>query len=326
MDVIDAPVDFVDAPSSNMDAMASPEVNLVKPAACPAGPFAAPMAGTPQVVCNTGDSLSALRYDSTTGAVWVPTEGAFFFSTFPSTATPTPLASGYPAAGSTMGDIVKYTPGAGCEIVFQDVGTLGLTVARDGRLIGASFKTSSISEFNLVSGQPTVLVGLSTGVGIGVPIGVVVSSNGTIYFTNIDGSLGKGVFRVPPSSSIAMTLLPPNWAYSNGPYTGMTTLSADETRLLAFGFADITLNSAGQETGAGNDITAGNRGALAFDCADDIAFTSATSGKILSLHGNTGQGFPIGLDLAFGGPDGLSVLLLNKQNISVVPMTVPGVL
>jgi sugar lactone lactonase YvrE len=311
-----------DAGDVAMDAMAPPDVALIKPAACPAGPFPAPMAGTPQVVCDSGDGLSALRYDSTTGPVWVPTEDAFFFSTYPSV----PLSiSRYPAAGTALGDIVKYTPGGDCEIVFKDVGTLGLTVAPDGRLIAASYKTSSISELNLVTGQSTVLAATTTGVPMEVPVDVMMTSDGSMYFTTLGGSQGDGLYRIPPAGGSSQRLLSPQ-AFASG--MGMLTMSSDQRRLLAFGIGQINFGTNGQVDSGGIDpITTGQDGSVAYDCANDIVVTTAArAGKLTSYTEAMLGNFPMGRNLAFGGADGMSVLLLNQKSVSVVPMNVPGVL
>jgi hypothetical protein len=311
-----------DADDVAMDAMAPPDVALIKPAICPAGPFPAPMAGTPQVVCDSGDSLSALRYDSTTGPVWVPTEGAFFFSTYPSVS---PSISHYPAAGTAMGDIVKYAPGGDCEIVFKDIGTLGLTVAPDGRLIAASYKTSSISEINLVTGQSTVLAAATTGVPMEVPVDVLMTSDGSMYFTTLGGSQGDGLYRIPPAGGSSQRLLSPQ-AFASG--MGMLTMSSDQRRLLAFGMGEINFGTSGQvESGGIDEVTMGQDGSVAYDCANDIVVTTAArAGKITSYVEAMLGNFPMGRNLAFGGADGMSVLLLNQKSISVVPMNVPGVL
>ena len=185
------------SPDGDEDALAPSDVALIKRATCPAGPFATPVAGSPMAVCTDAASRAALRYDSTAGPVWVATQGAFYFSSFPANSL---SITGYPAAGTTTGDIVKYTPGGGCGIVVGDVGTLGLTVASDGRLIAASYKTSSVSEIDLGNGLVTVLAGASTGVKIGVPIDVAVHSNGTLYFSNMQagaGTLSSGVSSRP---------------------------------------------------------------------------------------------------------------------------------
>jgi hypothetical protein len=316
------PVDGgADASDASMDAITSPDVTLVRPPPCPAGPFEKPMAGTPQVVCNAGDSLSSLRYDSTTGAVWVPTESAFYFSTYPSNAL---SSSRYPAYGTAQGDIVKYTPGGGCEVVFPDVGTLGLAIAPDGRLIGASYKTSSISEFNLATGQPTVLASTATGVPMEVPVDMLLTPDGGMFFTTLVGAQGDGLYRIPPSSRTAMYLFSPQ---SFGPGMGTLTLSSDGRRLLAFGIGQVNLSATGQVLSGGVDsITQGQNGAVAYDCANNILVTNATAAsKIVSFNGTMLGTFPAGRNLAFGGADGMTVLLLDQKNISVIRMNVPGV-
>jgi sugar lactone lactonase YvrE len=306
----------IDAMVTGTDGFSVSDVALVPRASCPAGPFATPAPGTPQAVCTDADSLAALRYDVTGGPVWVASENAFFFSCYSPTAAP----------GKSTGDIVKYTPGGGCSIVFPDVGTTDLTVAADGRLIGASFKTSSISQFDLSSGDVTVLVGAETGVKIGMALGLAVHSNGTIFFTNIleaAGTLATALYRIEPSTGAAQSVLP---GHTFAPGTGAMALSADETLLIAFGLGRFTLNASAQfNSGESDSAIDGQNGGVAIDCADNIYIPTHTAGKILSFSESNIGSFPAGRDLAFGGADGKSVLLVDQKTISIVPMNVPGV-
>jgi sugar lactone lactonase YvrE len=306
----------VDATVTGTDGFSASDVALVPRASCPAGPFPTPAPGVPLAVCTDADSLAALRYDVTSGPVWVASENAFFFSCYSPTAAP----------GKATGDIVKYTPGGGCSIVFPDVGTNALTVAADGRLIGASFKTSSISQFDLSSGNVTVLVGAETGVKIGMALGLAVHSNGTIFFTNVSeaaGTLATALYRIDPSSGVAQSVLP---GHTFAPGTGAMALSADETLLIAFGLGRFTLIASAQfDSGEADSAIGGQNGGVALDCADNIYIPTHTAGKILSFSESNLGSFPTGRDLAFGGADSKSVLLVDQKTISIVPMNVPGV-
>ena len=304
------------SPDGNDDGLEPSDVALTKRQTCPAGPFpAVPFVHAPTFVCLDAASLAALRYDTTGGPVWVPSEGAFFFSSYPSTST----------AGSTSGDLVKVTL-FDCSIVLRDVGTQGLTVAPDGRLIAASFKTSSISEIDLGTGRETVLVGASTGVKIGAPLDVVVSSNGSIYFSNVQagaGTLATGVYRVDPMTGLAVPALS---GLTFAPGTGAMALSPDEKTLLVFGAGRFNLTADGQFSSGGVDpITTGDSGAVAFDCANDIYVTTPKSGEVVTFTESPLVPFHVGSDLAFGGLDGTSILLVGQRSISVAQTNIPGV-
>jgi sugar lactone lactonase YvrE len=196
----------------------------------------------------------------------------------------------------------------------------------DGRLIAASFKTSSISEIDLESGRQTVLVGASTGANIGFPLDVVVSSNGSIYFSNVQtgtATLATAVYRVDPTTGVAV---PSFTGQTFGPGTGELALSPDEKRLLVFGLGQLNLTPTGEVSSVVVDpITTGENGAVAFDCANNIYLTSHTDARVVNAIEILISGFPLGSDLAFGGPDGTAVLVVDQKTIAVVRTNVPGI-
>jgi gluconolactonase len=284
---------------------------------CPPGPFALPTRNTQTFVCTDAASQAALRYDVTGGPVWVPSQGAFFFSCYPPDA----------GAGTPKGDIVKYTD-SGCTIVFRDVGTMGLAVAPDGRLVAASFKQRAIVELDLDTGAPTVLVSSFAGKSLATPVDVAVRSNGFLYFTNDNalgpaGSLDSGLYGVGPVGYAGAPLVVAS------PFTvgqGAIALSPDEKRLVAFGVADVELNGAGGLSSSGAPAgLLGGKGVAAFDCAGNIYISSDMGSLVFAPDGKTElAGFLRVADFAFGGVDGEAIFFLSGKTISVMRDTVPG--
>jgi gluconolactonase len=90
---------------------------------CPPGPYAA----NPLPADLTLTTLCPGNHTSE-GIVWFADLGVAFFSNFDSG----------DVAGNFNGNIVRYTPGTGCETFVMDVGTNGLAIAPDGQLLAVS--------------------------------------------------------------------------------------------------------------------------------------------------------------------------------------------
>lgn len=271
---------------------------------CPEGPFAAPQAGTSTDVC--GDFDYAHGYNE--GPTWVEAQGAFYFSNFVQGA----------AGGDLSGDIIKYTPGGGCERVFEDVGTNGLAVSADGNLLGASHKTRSISKFDLSTKEITVVADRYMEQLLDSPNDLVEHSNGGIYFTNPVYELGgrpQGVgpalfWRAPGGT---LTLL------EQGVMNGIA-LSPDETRLYVVNGGAFDLAADGTP-GENSDFPLSADG-LAVDCAGNVYLSG---GSIRDPDGNEIGTFPGGTNLAFGGADRKTLFVVGGgTGAHVVPMNVPG--
>ena len=304
----------------NYDASAASDVMLVKRASCPPGPFPKLMLGQAQDVCTAGSGGFTPKYAGTIGPVWVGGQNALYFSNYP------PNAVG----GTTMGDIVKYTPGGNCEAVFTDVGTEGLAVTPEGRLIGASYKTRTISEFDLGNGHPTPLVTMDMGLPLFFPVDVAVHDNGTIYFTTRSGGINylvPGVYRVDGAGAIT-NMAPMNGCCIIMNDTGALALAPGDVALYAGAAAAFDLDATGAPTAihTNNPVASGAGAGIAVDCAGNI-FMSLRSGtgQIIDSTLKVVGTFPGGTDLAFGGPDGMTLFVLHgPAAIAAIPTNIPG--
>jgi gluconolactonase len=272
---------------------------------CPAGPFPKPEAGSAMTVCQGFQ----YAHDYNEGPTWVASQGAFFFSNFVQGA----------AGGNVTGDIIKYTPGGSCEVFIEDVGTNGLAVSKTGNLLGATHKTRSISEFDLTTKQPTVLSDKYMDKLLDSPNDLVQSSSGNIYFSNPTYELGGrpqgvagAIFRRDPQGTL--TLIKQTGA-PNG-----VAISPKEDRLYVVngGLWDLDANGAASNN---RDFPL-NADGLAIDCAGNVYLSG---GSIRDPSGQEIAKFSGGTNLAFGGPDGKTLLIVGGgTNVKLVQMNLPG--
>src|SRR5687768_6451728 len=162
-------------------------------AACPAGPFEAPKVGPRRDICGG----FRVKYNWNEGPTWVASQKAFFFSNF--------VVS---AAGP--GDMIKYDPVTDkCEVFIEGNGCNGLTVDRDGNLLGACHTPRALLKYDLATKKSTVLVDMADGRKLDSPNDVVTHRNGTIYFSNATfelagrpAGLGPALLRVDPAGLV----------------------------------------------------------------------------------------------------------------------------
>lgn len=272
---------------------------------CPEGPFPKPEAGSAMTVCQ--GFQYAHNYNE--GPTWVASQGAFFFSNFVQGA----------AGGNVTGDIIKYTPGGSCEVFIKDVGTNGLAVSKAGNLLGATHKTRSISEFDITTKQPTVLADKYMDKLLDSPNDLVQSSSGNIYFSNPTYELGGrpqgvggAIFRRDPQG--ALTLLKQSGA-PNG-----VAISPKEDRLYVVNGGLWDLDASG--AASNNRDFPLNADGLAVDCAGNVYLSG---GSIRDPNGQEIAKFSGGTNLAFGGPEGKTLLVVGGgTNVKVVTMNLPG--
>jgi gluconolactonase len=275
---------------------------------CPAGPFDKPQAGNAMTVCQGFQ----YQHGYSEGPTWVASQGAFYFSNF------TQGAQG----GNITGDIIKYTPGGMCEFFVKDVGTNGLAVANDGNLLGATHKTRSVSEFDIKTGAPKVLSDMYMGQMLDSPNDLVQSSTGNIYFSNPIYELGPNrqpgvggaIFRRDPQGNL--TLIKKAGA-PNG-----VAISPKEDRLYVVDGGQWDLDAAGVATN-NRDFQLGGADGLAVDCAGNVYLSN---GSIRDpANGNEIAKFSGGTNLAFGGTDGKTLIVIGGgTNVKIIPMNVPG--
>ncbi len=292
-----------------------------KQATCPAGPYPTPMGTNRQAVCAT----FKLNHNWNEGPVWIASQAAFFFSNFQLDATT-----------NYDGDIIKYTPATGtCELWLANVGTNGMGVAPDGNLLAAVNVTQSITEFDLATKQPKIIVDHYMGKKFNAPNDLIVHSNGTIYFTDPDYQRGNrpqelplAVYRIDPKGALSIV--------ETGDEPNGITLSPDERRLYvdldkAGGLGVFDLDADGVPTGAARPF-AGVTDGVAMDCAGNL-YLSADGGIV------SAAGMPLGTipggggtHPTFGGVDGKTLfivgdgsVLAQATTVATVQMNLPGI-
>jgi gluconolactonase len=273
---------------------------------CPEGTqYPEPEAGTvTQDVC--GDFEFAYPYNE--GPTWIAREGAFFFTNFE-------------RGAAESGDIIKYTPGVGCERFIEGVGCNGLAVSNDGNLLGACHQTRSIEKFDLVTKNATTVAETYMGELLDSPNDLVQHENGGIYFTNptyeLDGrpqGIGTAIFWIKPDG-ILSRLNP------TGNPNGIA-LTPDGSTLFVVGSG--RWNIAPDGTPSNHQGGGVNGDGMAMDCAGNL-YTSG--GNIQGADGDVLGSFPGGTNLAFGGEGGTTLLVVhgyNPTSARTVQMNVPG--
>jgi len=249
-------------------------------------------------------------HDYNEGPTWVASQNAFFFSNFVQGA----------ANGVVTGDIIKYTPGGSCEVFIKDAGTNGLAVSTKGNLLGATHKTRSITEFDVGTKQLTVLSDMYMGKMLDSPNDLIQSSSGNIYFSNPTYELGGrpqgvggAIFRRDPQGML--TLIKQSGA-PNG-----VAISPKEDRLYVVNGGLWDLDPSGVPSN-NRDFPLSADG-LAVDCAGNVYLSGGSIRDPMS--GNEIAKFSGGTNLAFGGPDGKTLLVVGGgTNVKVLQMNVPG--
>jgi gluconolactonase len=268
---------------------------------CPAGPLPAPAPGPSQAVC--GDY--AFTYNHNEGPTWLASQGAFYFTHF---------LQGQPQRG----DIIKYTPGGGCELFQRDVGCNGLAASPDGALLAACHQSRSIVRFDPATGAARTLATEYQGQLLDTPNDLVAHGNGTIYFTNPPFELGNrprgvgpGVFRLDPEGVLTRMS-------QDEPPNGIA-LSPDERQLYALGAGVWDLDPTGVPSNRRELFTRGD--GMAVDCAGNLY----ARGNIFDRQGRTMGQYGSGTNLAFGGVDGQTLLIAGPgRSLRTVRMNLPG--
>jgi sugar lactone lactonase YvrE len=271
---------------------------------CPMGPFEAPKAGPSKAVCGG----LALNYGWNEGPTWVASQKAFFFSNF--------TING---GNGGVGDMVKYTPATGqCEIFIEGNGCNGLGAAPDGSIIAACQKPRAILKYDPVTKQSTVLAEMLDGKMLDAPNDLVVHHNGTVYFTNPPNDLGgrpvgfgPALMRLDPAGKLSVI--------AKGKVNGIA-ISPDEKRLYLIYMGSWELDDEGVPVKQGGGFTPGGDG-LTVDCAGNVY---DQSGTIHDPSGGTVGKFPGGTNMAFGGPDAKTILVVAGKGAHTVEMNLPG--
>jgi sugar lactone lactonase YvrE len=258
-----------------------------------------------------------LKYPFTGGPTWVGGQNAFYFSNYPPNAT----------GATTTGNIIKYTPGGTCEVAFSDVGTVGLAVTPEGRLIGASYKTRSISDYDLGNGYRKTIIDMALGLTLDIPIDVVVHDNGTIYFTNRSAYAGgptrlaPGVYRFDPLGAVSNVAGGACCPFMDG-MGGVALAPGDKTLYVTAG-GSWDLDTSGAPLASHQNIVGDKHaGGVAVDCDGNVYL--AESGEIRNASLQPIAPLIGATNLRFGGADGMTLLLLNNQAVVTIQTNVPG--
>jgi len=268
---------------------------------CPPGPFDPPQAGPSQPVCQG----FPFKYDWNEGPTWIASHRAFFFSNFV-----------VGAAGP--GDMIEFTPETGtCETFIADDGCNGLAVAPDGNIIAACQTPRAVMHYDVTTKQGTVLADMADGQMLDSVNDLVAHSNGTIYFTNpvyeLAGrplGIGQAVLRLDPGGAISVI--------ATGSVNGIA-LSPDEARLYVVFQGVWDLDADGVPSNPRSFPLGGD--GIAVDCAGNIY---DNTGTIRDPQGNPIGTFPVGTNMAFGGPDGKTLFVVGGTMAQIVPMNIPG--
>ncbi len=284
-------------------------------AICPPGPFAAsPLpAGLapPEPVC------SGMTF--TEGAVWFASLNTLFFSDF--------TVSNF--AGPSR--ILSFTPGGQCEEFIPNAGTNGLVIAPDGNLLGARHGDQTLTIFDLMTKEPTVLVADNDGLAFNSPNDIAVRSDGNLYFT--DPSYLRGnrpaeqptrAYRRDPSG--ALTVI------EEGGNTNGITLSPDETRLyvsLLGGGNSILVfdvDAAGAVSNRQTFVAGTGSDGMAIDCAGNLYITSNGTVQVFSPDGQQLGVIPApgAANVAFGGAERRTLFITATTQLLAIELAIPG--
>jgi gluconolactonase len=302
--------------------MMAGEVPAVRPGAasiCPPGPFAAsplPAMATPTPVC-TGMTF-------TEGAVWFASLNTLFFSDF--------TVSNF--AGPSR--ILSFTPGGQCQEFIPNAGTNGLVIAPDGNLLGARHGDQTLTLFNLMTKEATVLVADNAGLAFNSPNDIAVRSDGNLYFTDPDYLRGNRAQEQPTRAyrrdpSGALTVI------NEGGNTNGITLSPDESRLYVSQLGGggggggnnilvFDVDASGALSASRTFVASVGSDGMAIDCAGNLYTT--TNGAVL-VFSPEGQRLgtiaaPGAANVAFGGPERSTLFITATTQLLSVELAIPG--
>jgi gluconolactonase len=281
---------------------------------CPAGPFAVsplPAGATPVAVC-TGLTFAE-------GPVWFQDTETLYLSDF----------SIGNAASNFNGRILSYTPGGACQEFIANAGTNGLAIAPDGNLLGCRHVDQTLTIFDRVTRQPTVLVADNAGAAFNSPNDVAVRSDGNLYFTdpnfliaNRTSEQPTRAYRRDPSGVLSVI--------DEGGNTNGITLSPDETRLYVSHLGGpnnvivFDVDAAGAATNPQPFIGVGSDG-MAIDCAGNLYITQGgvrvydPEGELIGTLAATGAA-----NVAFGGPEQRTLYITATSTLFAVELAIPG--
>jgi gluconolactonase len=253
------------------------------------------------------------------GPVW--TNGALYFSDFS-------FAPGYPSRISKLGADGSITT------VFEDSGSNGMAVERDGSLVTANHKAGGLVRFNPITGQRTVIVNSYNGAPFNSPNDVAVANDGTIYFTDptyqhdaaLPGQPTTNVYRRATDGTV--TIVEAGLEQPNG-----VTLSprGDVLYVATAAGAVRAYPIAGGVPGPGRNFLVGltSPDGMAVDCLGDLYVAEHTEKRVRVFNPAGKQIALIRVDanitnVAFGGNDQRMLYMTGSGAIWKLQMSAPG--
>ncbi|RYZ06686.1 MAG: SMP-30/gluconolactonase/LRE family protein [Myxococcales bacterium] len=295
---------------------------------CPAGPFDAPVFGTPVRVEGVppADAFNNMNNDFTNieGAVWVG--DALYVSEISGKGNNPPPSR-----------ILKITADGTVTVAVPDSGTNGLAINAAGELFGAKHSDGSISKIALPGGTATPVASMYMGKRFGSPNDLTIHSNGTIYFTDPSW---QAPMPNPQTETRAYIVKPggmPEPIAGQFSQPNGITLSKNQDFLYVGGnqlrkypvMADGSL-------GAGTEFVAGGGSdGMVLDCADNLYITKDgvqiydKTGQKIGATLTVGMGGTQVTNVAFGGADRKTLYVTGQgsgmqKGLFKVPMNVPG--
>ena len=281
---------------------------------------------------------SDLRFSE--GPVWIGKGGYLLFSDLPANA------------------IMKWSPTGGVSVYRKDIfsgphpdgvqiGSNGLTLDRQGRVIAAEHGNRRISRFEK-DGRVTVLADRFEGKRLNSPNDIVAKRNGDVYFTDPTGlyrtypdgpdkpkpELGfNGVYRI--TSAGKLDLLTKDVAYPNG-----IAFSPDEKKLyvsnsrpekfwMVFDVkSDGTIENGRKFYDASNEPGEAVPDGMKVDSAGNLYTTGPGGILIVSPEGKhlgTIQLPEIGANCAWGGADTKSLYITARTGLYRIKLSITGI-
>ena len=222
------------------------------------------------------------------------------------------------------------TPGGACAEFIQNAGTNGLAIAPDGNLLGCRHGDQTLTIFDLMTREPTVLIADNDGVAFNSPNDVAVRSDGNLYFTDptylLAGRMSEQparAYRRDPSGALSII--------DEGGNANGITLSPDETRLylshLGGGQNNVLVfdvDASGAVTNPTPFIDVGSDG-MAIDCAGNLYVTQGGV-RIYNPNGDLLEtlAVPGAANVAFGGPERRTLYITATDSLFAVELAIPG--
>ena len=220
------------------------------------------------------------------------------------------------------------------ETAIDPGGSNGLALGRDGALVAATHDRKELSRYDLVDGSRMRIVGEYEGLPFNSPNDLVVSADGTIWFTDPDFQRGDAqgqektrVYRVGTDGTVSVvddTIANPN---------GIALSPAGDVLYVAGGGEEGVLRAYPLVDGqaqAGRDLTSTTvPDGLAVDCLGNIYLTEHTRRRVRVVS-------PEGQDVAlitvdanitnatFGGPQRRTLYLTGAGSVWSLDLDVTG--